>query len=74
LLEERLGFESAVQIRRFAELAADIRAFCEGVEDFEGDPFQHIFDQIKAFCRTYERQGDVQRCTDLFQEMVEGLR
>ena len=69
-LAEELGFESFSQLADFFGLMDDVAAFCEGLDSFQGDPLEAIDTRVTAFCQSYDRPEDVERCRSLFHELL----
>ncbi|MCZ6812233.1 MAG: FecR domain-containing protein [Planctomycetota bacterium] len=73
VLDSELGFDSLIQVFLFSQLVDEIQAFCEQLEQFDGNPFQNILNQVTAFCHTYSSSPEVELCISLFHDLVQGF-
>ncbi|MFB3137818.1 MAG: hypothetical protein ACE10B_01180, partial [Phycisphaerales bacterium] len=73
VLDSELGFNSVLQVFQFSQLVDEIQAFCAQLEQFDGNPFQHILNQVTAFCHTYSSSPEVELCISLFHDLVLGF-
>jgi hypothetical protein len=73
-LEQTLGLDTFAQQGLYLNLTIDVRAFCDNLRGFQGDPLQHIQDQVDAFCgQAYQRPSDIERCKSLFHGLLKGI-
>ena len=70
-LNTELGFGSFGQLAAFNDMVADVKAFCADPGSAGGDPFRRIQQEINAFCQTYQDPSDVERCIDLFHDLLQ---
>ena len=80
VLDSELGFDTLVQVFLFSQLVDEIQAFCEQLEQFDGDPFQFILNQVTAFCHSFTpapghdpTSPEIELCISLFHDLIEGF-
>lgn len=80
VLDNELGFDTLVQVFLFSQLVDEIQAFCEQLEQFDGDPFQFILNQVSAFCHSFTpapghdpTSPEIELCISLFHDLIEGF-